>query len=109
MNWGAIYWVNLEPTTPPEFGKVRPCLVLSNTEQNSILSTVVVLPLSTRAPEIWPLRIRIAVKIKRTTASYVVVPGIRQVAKARMLDRLGVLPPAVMERIVHGVHLYLRD
>ena len=47
---GSIHWVNLEDTHPPELGKTRPALVLSNTEQNAVLSTVVVVPISTRPP-----------------------------------------------------------
>ena len=51
---GSVVWVNLTDTFPPEMGKTRPGIILSNTDQNEILQTVVIIPLSSRAPEIWP-------------------------------------------------------
>ncbi len=47
---GDIYWVNFEPVTAPEFGKIRPGVIVSNSEQNAILPTVAVLPLSSKPP-----------------------------------------------------------
>ncbi len=38
-------------------GKVRPGVVVSGTAHNEILNTVVVVPTSSLAPEIWPLRL----------------------------------------------------
>jgi mRNA-degrading endonuclease toxin of MazEF toxin-antitoxin module len=42
MTRGTIVWVNLEDADPPEMGKTRPGVVVSNSEQNSLLDTVVV-------------------------------------------------------------------
>src|SRR5262245_40622018 len=78
---GTIYRIIPEPAAPPELGKVRPGLVVSNSEQNEHLDSVVVVPLSSRAPEIWPLRLHVDVQGLKT--SYAVIPGIRQVSKAR--------------------------
>ncbi len=82
MRRGTICWVNLEPVSPPELGKTRPAVVISNSDQNLVLQSVVVVPLSSRAPEIWPLRIRM--ELSRKQASYAILPGIRQVSKARI-------------------------
>src|SRR3990172_2093101 len=82
MKRGSIYWVNLEAGSPPEFGKVRPGLIVSNSDQNSILKSVVILPLSTQSPEIWPLRLEI--QMPKGKSSFVVIPGIRQVSKTRL-------------------------
>jgi hypothetical protein len=49
--------VDLKNVTPPEMGKVRPGVVVSGTAHNEILNTVVVVPTSSLAPEIWPLRL----------------------------------------------------
>jgi len=106
MNRGSIYWINLEPSHPPEFGKVRPCLVISNTEQNQHLSTVVVVPISSKAPEIWRLRLKILIKNKD---SFVVIPGIRQVAKQRLLDRISILSVSNLESIDDALRAYLGD
>ncbi len=107
MNRGSLYWINLEPTRPPEFGKVRPGLVISNTEQNTRLDTVVILPISTRAPEIWPLRLKF--KIPGGKDSFIVLPGIRQVSKARMEEIIGVAPTALLEKIDEALAAYLND
>ena len=58
MRRGSVYWINLEPSSPPALGKVRPGLVVSNTVQNERLESVVVVPLSTRAP--WIVGVAVA-------------------------------------------------
>lgn len=105
MNRGAVYWINLEPSTPPEFGKVRPAVIISNATYNSRLESVVVLPLSTKAPEIWPLRV--AVSLPGAKRSYAVVPGIRQVSKARLYERMGDLKEKDIARLDSALEIYL--
>jgi mRNA interferase MazF len=105
MRRGSIYWINLEPANPPELGKVRPAIVVSNTVYNERLESVVVVPLSTRAPEIWPLRLKVAVPGQRI--SFAIVPGIRQVSKARLHELIGQSSDEVMARIDGAVALYL--
>lgn len=107
MRRGSLCWVNLEPATPPEFGKVRPALVISNSEHNAILDTVVVVPLSTQPGEIWPLRLRIPLRPGKD--SYVVLPGIRQVHKARVTKMIGVASNAFMADIDEALAAYLGD
>ena len=105
---GSVVWVNLGDAHPPEFGKTRPGLVLSNTEQNQVLDTVVIIPLSTRAPEIWPLRLRVPA-FTRGRASFAVVPGIRQVSKQRLQDVIGTVPSAFLQTLKEAVSVYLGD
>ena len=59
MRRGTACWVNLGTGAPPELSKVRPGIVLSNSIQNERLDSVVIVPLSAQAPEIWPLRLRV--------------------------------------------------
>jgi mRNA interferase MazF len=107
MRRGGAYWINLEPTTPPEMGKVRPGVVVSNTVHNENLDSVVIVPLSTQAPQIWPLRIEL--RLKGMKPSYAVIPGIRQVSKARLHERIGQVPDAVMQRLDEALTAYLTD
>ena len=107
MKRGTIYWVNLEPTEPPEFGKVRPALLVSNSEQNAILPTIVVVPLSSRPPEIWPLRLEIP--IPKGKKSFVVLPGIRQVHKGRLCEMIGTVPPGFLQKLDEALRAYLSD
>lgn len=105
MKRGSVYWINLEPTIPPELGKMRPAIIVSNSVYNERLESVVVVPLSTRAPEIWPLRLQVAVPGPRL--SFAVIPGIRQVSKARLHELIGYSSTPVMARLNEAIALYL--
>jgi mRNA-degrading endonuclease toxin of MazEF toxin-antitoxin module len=87
MKRGTVVWVDLSDTSPPEMGKVRPGIVVSGTAHNDVLNTVVVVPTSTVAPEILPLRM--AVGNLGGKGSFAVIPGIRQVRKGRLLGVIG--------------------
>ena len=103
----SLYWINLGPTSPPEFGKTRPGVIVSNTTHNDILDSVVVVPLSTIGDEIWPLRIK--TDDVRGKAAFAVLPGIRQVSKARLADFIGVVSSTFMTRLDAALALYLGD
>ena len=104
MTRGALFWINLEPATPPELGKVRPAIVVSNTVYNGKLDSVVVVPLSTREPEIWPLRVR-----PRGKRSFAVIPGIRQVSRMRLHERIGDLSAGDLARLDAALAIHLGD
>lgn len=42
----TIYWCNLEPTFGHQINKTRPCVIVSPDEMNTVLSTVIVVPLT---------------------------------------------------------------
>jgi mRNA interferase MazF len=107
MKRGTVVWVNLSDARPPEMDKVRPAVVLSNSTLNLRLSTVVVVPLSTQPGEIWPLRVKVAAGGRKP--SFAVLPGIRQTAKARLLDVIGALPPNDLEKISRALSEYLSE
>ena len=107
MRRGSVYWINLEPASPPELGKVQPAIVVSHSVYNERLESVVVVPLSTRPPEIWPLRLRVAIPGRRL--SFAVIPGIRQISKARLHELIGQSSPQVMARVHDAIGLYLGD
>ncbi len=108
MRRGTVVWVNLEDAHPPEMGKTRAAVLVSNAQQNEVLTSVVIVPLSSRAPAIWPLRVEVPAT-ETLQRSYAVVPGIRQVAKTRLLHAEGVLPALVLERLSEAVAAYLSD
>jgi mRNA interferase MazF len=107
MKRGSICWVNLEPVFPPEMGKIRPAIVVSNSEQNIFLQSVVVIPISSRPGEIWPLRVKL--EMPRSKTSFAVLPGIRQVSKERIQAFVGTARPADIERIDEALSFYLND
>lgn len=108
MKRGDLYWINLEPTQPPEFGKVRPGLIISNSEQNIRLPTVVIIPISSQAPEIWPLRLGFTMPGSKKE-SFAVLPGLRQVNKTRLQEMIGILSPAFLKKVDEALTAYLKD
>lgn len=107
MKRGLVYWINLEDTHPPEFGKTRPAIIVSNSEQNAVLPTLVVVPVSSQAPQIWPLRLEFQLEKKKK--SYAVIPGIRQIHKQRLLDMMGRVTPAFLRDLDEAIQMYLSD
>ena len=107
MTRGSLFWINLGATSPPEFGKTRPGLIVSSTVHNEVLDSVVMVPLSTIGDEIWPLRIR--TDNVRGKAAFAVLPGIRQVSKARLADFIGLASSLFMQRLDAAIALYLGD
>lgn len=87
MKRGTIVWVDLSDTTPPEMGKVRPAIIVSGDAHNPVLPTLVVVPTSSLAPEIWPLRLDVGLFAGKQ--SFAILPGIRQVRKGRLRGELG--------------------
>lgn len=106
MKRGTVVWVDLSDTTPPEMGKVRPGIVVSGTAHNEMLNTVVVVPTSSLAPEIRPLRL--AVGSFAGKDSYAVIPGIRQVRKGRLRGVLGHLSSEHLAQLDDCLEAYLR-
>jgi mRNA-degrading endonuclease toxin of MazEF toxin-antitoxin module len=109
MTRGSIVWVNLEDAEPAEMGKTRPAVVVSNSEQNGMLDSVVVVPLSSRPPEIWPLRLELGPSPRIRKRSYAVVPAIRQVAKRRLLESSGSASDRFMLELTRALEAYLGE
>ncbi|MBI2335427.1 MAG: type II toxin-antitoxin system PemK/MazF family toxin [Deltaproteobacteria bacterium] len=107
MERGSVYWVNLEPSNPPELGKVRPAIVVSNATHNLALPSVVVIPLSSKKPQIWPLRV--SVRLSNLKESFAIIPGIRQVSKIRLQNLIGYLSKGDLKAVDDALQTYLRD
>lgn len=107
MKRGSICWVDMGPAVPPEFGKTRPAVVVSNTVQNEVLDSVVVIPLSTTPGEIWPLRI--ACDTIRGKESFAVLPGIRQVSRRRLAEIIAPASLDFMARLDRALGIYLGE
>lgn len=105
MKRGTVVWVDLSDTTPPEMGKVRPGVVISGATHNETLATVVVVPTSSLAPEIWPLRVAIGRFAGKE--SYAIIPGMRQVRKGRLRGVVGQLSPDNLALLDSSVDAYL--
>ena len=108
MTRGTVVWVDLSDASPPEMGKRRPAVIVSNSMQNQVLDSVVAIPLSSRQPEIFPLRVRVAPSGLKGH-SFAVVPAIRQVNKSRFLATAGRLKESELVALDQAIQEYLSD
>ena len=106
MKRGTVIWVDLRDTAPPEMGKVRPAIIVSGSVHNEVLATVVVVPTSSIAPQILPLRL--AVGSFAGKESYAVIPGVRQVSKGRLRGTIGQLSREQLVALDDCLEAYLR-
>lgn len=82
LNRCDIVGINLNPKKGDEVGKVRPCIVMSDDDSNSILDTIIVLPLSTHLiDDMVPYRIRLLKRDNLKQDSDVLINHIRTISK----------------------------
>jgi mRNA interferase MazF len=81
-----IVLVNLDPVVGSEMAKKRPAVVVSASEMNAALDTVVVCPLTTKLHPGWRSRVQITSVGKRAE---IALDQIRTVSKRRIVRRLG--------------------
>jgi len=91
-----VYLVTLDPTAGSEIRKTRPCLIISPDEMNRYISTVIVAPMTTRGQE-YPTRIPCTFQAKK---GQIVLDQIRTVDKARLVRRLGAVPPPIQRQVL---------
>lgn len=83
-----VYYADLNPAIGGEIKKIRPVVVISKTEMNRYLETVVVCPATTRLHPGW--RSRIQCTINEMEAE-IAVDQIRTISKKRIRNRIGSL------------------
>lgn len=89
---GDIWLVNLDPTVGGEIQKSRPCVIISPPEMHGYLRTVIIAPMSTKSRPA-PFRIPVTHGGKQ---GLVLLDQIRTVDKARLMTRLGAIPPKIL-------------
>ncbi|WP_457745120.1 type II toxin-antitoxin system PemK/MazF family toxin [Sulfurimonas sp.] len=86
---GDIVVVNLNPKKGDEVGKIRPAVIISGDDENCILDTVVLLPLSTVLIEdMLPYRMRIPARAKLRKESDILINQIRTLSKQRVKEKI---------------------
>ena len=82
-------WYNLNPKKGDEVGKIRPCIVISNNDENKILNTIIVMPLSTQLiDDMLPYRLRLSKRDKLEKDSDVLINHIRTISKKRVTSKI---------------------
>jgi len=80
-----VYYADLNPTIGGELKKVRPVVVVSKTEMNKYLDTVVVCPLTTKLHPKW--RSRIQTKCSQKDVE-IATDQIRTINKKRLKNKI---------------------
>jgi len=89
LNRGDIVVVNFNPTKGNEIGKLRPAIVLSQSEDNEVLDTVIVIPLSTVIElNTMPYRVHISSRDKLEKNSDACIYEVRALSKIRIKEKL---------------------
>ena len=89
---GDIVLVNFNPAKGGEVGKLRPAIVLSDKDDNEILDTVIVMPLSTHIEEdALPYRYLIHQRDKLQKDCDACIYEIRALSKTRVKEKLSLL------------------
>lgn len=91
-----VYLVNLDPNVGSEIQKSRPCLVISPDEMNAYIATVIVAPMTTKRRD-YPTRVACQFQGKE---GQIVLDQIRRVDKARLVKRLGLIDPGILNQVL---------
>lgn len=106
---GDIVLVNFNPQKKSEeISKIRPAIIVSDSELNSILDLVSVIALTTNLiDEAEPLRVRILKKDKLECNSDAMIEQLRSVSKSRIGEKLASLSKEELEKINKGIKAML--
>lgn len=92
LSRGDIVIVNLNPKKGDEVGKIRPAVIVSGDDENAILDTIILMPLSTDLIDnMLPYRMRITKRDKLREDSDILINQIRTLSKQRIGEKIGQL------------------
>jgi mRNA interferase MazF len=97
---GDVYFVSLDPVLGSEIGNRRPAVVIQNDLANRSSPTVTVIPISSKVDRVFPFQVAIpAGEGGLERDSKALCEQIRTLSRARLLERLGHLPPERLAEI----------
>jgi len=101
---GDIVGINLNPKKGDEIGKIRPCVVISSDEENQILDTVIVMPLSTKLIDnMQPYRMRLKKRDNLKQDSDILINHIRAISKKRVTSKIAKITKYEYEKIINNL------
>ena len=104
LNKGDIVLVNFNPSKGKEIGKFRPAIIISGNEDNEMLETVIVIPLSTvLVDNAYPYRVFISKRDKLLKDSNACIYEIRALSKIRIKQKLAKVSDDEMEIIKNAL------
>jgi mRNA interferase MazF len=87
MKRGEIWNANLDPVKGSEQAGQRPCVIVSPDSMNDNLSTVIVIPLTSKTKP-WPTRVDVTF---REISGQAICEQIRTISKIRLVKKRGEL------------------
>jgi mRNA interferase MazF len=109
LNRGDICLINFNPAKGGEIGKLRPAIVISDSMDNEILNTIIVIPLSTVIEkDALPYRYLITKREKLEKNCDACIYEIRALSKVRVKEKLAVLNNQELEVIQDSLCKILR-
>jgi len=106
---GDIVLVNFNPQKKPEeISKVRPAVIMSDSDLNQVLDLVSVIAFTTNLiDDALPLRIRIPKRENLTQDSDAMCEQLRSVSKSRISERVATVNDEELEYLENGIRLML--
>lgn len=106
---GDIVLVNFNPQKKSEeISKIRPAIIVSDTQLNEILDLVSVVALTTNLiDDAEPLRVRIVKKENLKEDSDAMIEQLRSVSKSRIGEKIASLDSDELEKIEYGIKAML--
>ena len=101
---GDIVTVNLNPKKGHEVGKIRPAVIISNDDENKILDTIILMPLSTDLiKNMEPYRMRIIQRDNLKEDSDVLINQIRTPSKLRIKEKIATITDKEYQNIIKNL------
>ena len=94
MEWRRydIHLVDFNPAKKGEIGKLRPAIIISDTEDNQLLPTLIVIPLSTQIePDALPYRLTLSKRDALESISDACINEVRALSKTRIKQKIATL------------------
>jgi mRNA interferase MazF len=91
-----VYYANLNPTVGHEIQKIRPVVVISKTEMNKYLDTVVICPATTTLHPRWRSRVPCVINNKEAE---IAVDQIRTISKKRIKNKIDTLSSEITAQL----------
>jgi len=104
LNRGDIVGINLNPKKGDEVGKVRPCIIISGDDENSILDTIIVVPLSTHLiDDMLPFRMRLSKRGNLEKDSDILINHIRTISSKRVTSYIARVSDDEYQEIIENL------
>ncbi len=101
---GDIVLINFNPAKGGEIGKLRPAIVLSDGDDNEILNTIIVIPLSTVIEkDALPYRFLITARDKLEKDCDACIYEVRALSKTRVKEKLSNISDTELEIIKNAL------